>query len=209
MPVRHVVQQGEHLATLALQYGFRHVATVWDAPENEALRATRENPYVLLPGDVVSIPDREARVEEAPTGRRARFRIAGEKLLLRVVLLDWFGKPMAGAECKLALDGREEDVTADGDGAVEREIRGSSREVKLTAGGYEFELMLGHLDPSSERSGACARLAGLGYLPSPDEGDDDDALRGAIEFFQHDYGLTVDGELGDALSSALRDAFGC
>jgi nucleoid-associated protein YgaU len=57
MPIRHFVQQGECLSRIARRYGVREWRVVWDSPENEQLRAKRQNPNVLYPGDVVVIPD--------------------------------------------------------------------------------------------------------------------------------------------------------
>ena len=56
MATSHVVTQGEHLSQIAKRYGFRDSRTVWDHPDNAALRERRPSPNVLLPGDVIQIP---------------------------------------------------------------------------------------------------------------------------------------------------------
>ena len=58
MPV-HTVQQGEHLPALAERYGFQTIDPIWNDPANAELKQLRKNPMVLMPGDEVTIPDRE------------------------------------------------------------------------------------------------------------------------------------------------------
>jgi len=52
-------QTGDSLYTIAKEEGFLNWRSIYDAPENESLRVLRPNPQVLLPGDVVVIPDVE------------------------------------------------------------------------------------------------------------------------------------------------------
>jgi hypothetical protein len=52
----YVIKQGDFLAKLAYRFGF-DAATVWMGDENSDLRALRCNPNILLPGDVLYIPD--------------------------------------------------------------------------------------------------------------------------------------------------------
>jgi N-acetylmuramoyl-L-alanine amidase len=65
------------------------------------------------------------------------------------------------------------------------------------------------LDPLDEGSGWRVRLNNLGY----DAGESDDAdnprLRSAIEEFQCDYDLTVDGICGPQTQAKLLERHGC
>jgi hypothetical protein len=55
MTRRHTVARGECIFTIANATGHKW-ETIWDAPENKALRDKRQQPGVLLAGDVVAVP---------------------------------------------------------------------------------------------------------------------------------------------------------
>jgi N-acetylmuramoyl-L-alanine amidase len=52
---KHVVREGECLASIAFENGF-FPDTIWRHADNSALKERRENPNVLQPGDVLFIP---------------------------------------------------------------------------------------------------------------------------------------------------------
>ncbi len=55
-------------------------------------------------------------------------------------------------------------------------------------------------------SGQQARLDNLGYFASD---GDDDAFKSAVEEFQCDNSLTVDGDCGPATQAKLKQVYGC
>ena len=57
MPTQHTVVQGEDIGSLAADLGY-HMNTIWDDPANKSLRELRKTPFVLDPGDVVTLPDK-------------------------------------------------------------------------------------------------------------------------------------------------------
>jgi N-acetylmuramoyl-L-alanine amidase len=77
MSSTHTVAQGEYLSGIAKHYGFANHVTIWNHPQNAALKKLRVNPNVLLPGDQAFIPDKAPKQESAPTGRTSRFRLGG------------------------------------------------------------------------------------------------------------------------------------
>src|SRR5258708_29736807 len=87
MAVRHTVQQGESVISLSEQYGL-FAETIWDDPANAALRKNRPDMNVLLPGDVVVIPDKRPRLEKRETGARHKFRRKGIPALFRLQVYD-------------------------------------------------------------------------------------------------------------------------
>lgn len=54
----HIVQQGEHIGTIAHRHRLGSVQAIWDHPDNRDLRALRGSPLVLFPGDPVRVPER-------------------------------------------------------------------------------------------------------------------------------------------------------
>ena len=73
MPTEHVIQQGETIASLALQYGF-FPDTIWNDSANAELKRSRQDPHVLLPGDLVTVLDKRLKEVAKPDKARHRFR---------------------------------------------------------------------------------------------------------------------------------------
>jgi hypothetical protein len=73
MATWHVVGEGDFVASVACAHGLLP-ETVWNHPENAALREQRESMYVLCAGDRVFIPDRVVVARRARTGARHVFR---------------------------------------------------------------------------------------------------------------------------------------
>jgi N-acetylmuramoyl-L-alanine amidase len=212
----HVVQQGEHVSSIAGQYGFADYHTIWDHPSNAVLKRKRQDPSVLLPGDRLFVPDRELRFERASTGKRHRFKVDRPVLKLRIVLEDIYEKPIANAPCFLSLEGQFLQVRTDGKGHIEREISPKARDAILVVrdvgtphNEIQIPIRIGHLDPVDEISGQQARLNNFGYFAGEIGGNDKEALQSAIEEFQCDHGLLVDGRCGPKTQAKLKQVHGC
>lgn len=209
MPRTHIVQQGEHATSISRRYGFDDYTTVWHHPENAALRSKR-NPNVLSPGDPIHIPEKDVRPVSVDTGRTHTFVLRRRTLMLRLRLLDFRGRPIAGAPCQVALERGEEDPTTDAEGRLELSIEDASRRGTLTTPTNTGTLHIGSLDPIDEELGFKTRLVNMGYLAGPaDDADSDDELALALEEFQADQGLPTTGVLDDATEARLLDAYGC
>jgi Putative peptidoglycan binding domain len=216
----HVVRQGEHLAAIAEQHGFADSRTIWNHPRNAELKKTRD-PDVLLPGDRVFVPDLRERTERAQTESRHRFVLHGETLALRLVVEQPDRRPAADVPVRFGLGSRLRDERTRADGLLERAIPRSAGSATLifSGDGAPFEasrplaLAIGALDPIDTRSGQEERLRNLGYYDAPpSDGDeapgDAEAFRSAVEEFQCDHGLQVDGVLGAKTRAKLREAHG-
>lgn len=210
---KHIVKQGECLASIAHDYGFSWRA-LWDAPENQGLREMRRNPGILYPGDKVFVSERKLRWETCAPGTRNSFVRRNNMELLRLILTDAEGEPQAGLSYAVMIDDGEFAATGvtTNDGLVECEIRVNARRGTMLVGneGEEtcFELMLGFLDPIREISGVQARLNALGYLRSAPNGTLDPLTREALWRFQKDHSLNRTGELDDETKQALKTAHG-
>ena len=216
MAANHVVAQGEHLSAIISEYGFHDYTIVWDHPNNAQLKAQRENPNVLLPGDSVYIPDKEQKQEPGSTSARHKFQVKQQKLMLRLVLEDIYEKPIANASCVLTVDQRQFQLTSDGKGKIEHEIPADAQSCTLTIGGDQtpyggetLTVQIGHLDPIDSLSGQRARLNNLGYAAGASEDPSDPMFLSAVEQFQCDQKITVDGKIGPATQAKLKSVHGC
>jgi N-acetylmuramoyl-L-alanine amidase len=215
MATTHTVVQGEHLSRIAKRYGFTDYRTVWEHGNNAELRR-RRNPNVLFPGDQVYIPDRETREESRVTDQRHRFVTRIPTLKLRLELEDLYERPIADAPCELHLDGQVRQLTTDGRGRIELEIPIPAEHgrliVKTTATPLDrlaIPIEIGHLDPVEETSGQIARLTNLGYHFTPVTPAQSPAdFRLAVEEFQCDHGLIVDGVCGPQTQAKLKAVHG-
>jgi hypothetical protein len=205
------VREGECLSSIAYAHGF-FWQTLWEHPANAELKQKRVDARILLPGDVVRIPEREAKSVRAATGRRHRFRVRGvpERLLLQILEN---GVARANAPYVLTIDGVEQKGTTDGEGKLEHFVMPDARSGTLTfvdAEGNEaaaYTLLLRHLDPAEEPSGVRERLMNLGFLGDDAEGEELMPL--ALQEFQRVQGLPVTGTADESTVSALVAAHGC
>ena len=227
----HFVAQGEYLAKIARAYGFADFHTIWDAPENKDLKEKRKNPNILYPGDKLVIPDKEIREESRATEKKHKFELQGEKLKLRIQLLDFKNKPVEGHKCTLIVEGKPKEFQTGSDGMLEEEIAPDQGAGKVQDRGkpdpnqpfqapLEIPLRIGHLDPVDKVPGQIARLNNLGYnageVPEHTLTDDEEEklpkspqFLSAVEEFQCDFGLKVDGICGKNTQEKLVKVHGC
>jgi len=216
MADNYTVQQGDHLSKIAKDNGFIDYTVIWDHPNNSDLKKLRQNPNVLLPGDEIFIPDAEQKQESGATDKKHTFNVDKKTLKLRLVLEDIYEKPIAGAQCALLVDGQAYQLTTDGHGKLEQDVPLDAQDGALTIRGDQtpfandvIPIKIGHLDPVDEISGQIARLNNLGYFAGPLDGSDEDAFESAVEEFQCDHSLTVDGICGPNTQSKLKQVHGC
>lgn len=212
MPTRHVVAQGECVVSIADRYGF-FWETVWNSPLNALLRAKRPDPTVLLPGDVLMVPDKREKEEARSTRKRHFFRVKNVPARLNLRLLDEDGVPREGLPYMLTVDGRLFEGRVESDGSIRVSIPPQARQGRLVVideDGYEetYDLDLGHLDPVGSVTGRQARLKALGYLRGEVTGVEDEPTREAMLEFQTDNKLPATGRTDPATEEALRRAYG-
>ena len=175
---------------------------------------------MIFLGDRLFIPDKGEKQESRNTEQMHRFELKTEKLKFRLVLEDLYEKPIANAKCELRVEGEEFKLTTDGQGKIERDIKPSDERVFLTIQHPQrpineilVPIKIGHLDPMDAVKGQKARLNNLGYFAGPLEGktaEENKALfLSAIEEFQCDQGLKVDGICGPATQAKLKQIHGC
>jgi hypothetical protein len=205
----HTVQQGDHISSIAEQYGFADYRTIWDHGDNASLKQDRPNPNVLFPGDAVTIPDRLDKKELRATGAVHPFVTTAKRLLLQIRIKDTDDKPDKNTDCVLNVRGIVYNLTTDGDGKIEQAIPRDAHDGLLTVHDIEIPLKIGNLDPVEEPTGQQARLNNLGYRPGPVGEDNPEQFRSAVEEFQCDQGMKVTGDCDSATQRRLQKVHGC
>ncbi len=214
---QHSVKQGEHVSRIATDCGFTDYRSIWDYPENAELRKQRQNPNILFPGDQLIIPEKENKEVPGGTEQRHRFEARIQKLKLRVVLRDASERPIGSVKCDLRLENQVLQVAADARGQIELVIPATAERAELAItdpgtplSGVPLPIKIGHLDPLDELSGQMGRLSNLGYFAGAIEGEHDEMqFRSAVEEFQCEHGLKVDGICGPATQAKLKEIYGC
>ncbi len=204
----YTVRQGDCMASIAVGTG-HFWETIWNDSGNSELKEVRKDPYVLLPGDKVTIPELRRKDEDIEPEKRHRFvrKGAPEKL---IVVFRVAGEPRANESYQLDIDGSITEGTTDSAGRVEIAIRpdaGGGR-ITFTESGDEYELDLGHLDPISEIAGVKGRLRNLGFFSGTVDAEIDDDLKRAVTSFQHQQKLPMTGQADEATRAKLQEVHG-
>lgn len=211
----HIVKKGEFLAAIAKQYGFSDWNVIWDDPQNSDLKKKRKNPNVLYQGDKLFVPEKRNKEASASAGQRHKFQIKAQPLKLRLVLKGLDDKPLANTQCVLHVDGGQFELTSDGQGLIEQKISRSATVADLVIGGLDspsqgvVPISIGQLDPVDTASGQTARLNNMGYFVGAPDADDSQAFRSAVEEFQCNNKLAVDGKCGPKTQAKLLELHGC
>lgn len=205
----HFVSQGECLFSIAVDHG-HHWKTLWEDSANARLKQERKTPYILLPEDVVSIPDLRLREESKAANQAHTFRRKGVPASLKLRLLN-NGEPRKGMAWKANFGGPWREGKTDGDGNLTIKLAPSSPAgVLRLEDGTEYRLLLRELDPLQSISGVQARLNNLGYQSGPVDGILGPTTEGAIRRFQEAYPpLDVDGIVGPKTRAKLKEVYGC
>jgi N-acetylmuramoyl-L-alanine amidase len=218
------VESGDCMSSIAFENGF-FWQTLWNLPENAALKAQRKNPNVLMTGDIVHIPDLTVRKEPGATEKTHKFMLKGVPEKLHLKLVDNDQKPRPNLDYVIVIDGKSRRGKTDAKGRVIESIPPNAQTGKLTfaaptpvdSNGKPLPgkpkmlvtvLQLGGLNPISEVSGLKARLANLGFYKGPIDENLDGATKRAIGDFQRKKGLPVTGVADDATTSQLQSLHG-
>jgi hypothetical protein len=203
MPEDYQVSQGDCIGSIAYDRGF-FWETIWNHADNADLKSRRQDPSVLMEGDVVHIPDLTIKEVSAADKARHKFRRKGvpAKAKIRVCIDD---EPQANKPYLFYVD----DVlisqgNTDGDGCVSASIPPNAQKGKLDVGSGDdrdvIVLQFGAVDPLDTDEGVASRLRNMGYDVSD--------LAQALAAFQEKEHLDVTGSTDDATRSRLRERFG-
>lgn len=207
-PAEQAVRPGDHLGRIAAAWGFRSYGPLWNDEKNAAVRAKRHNPNILAVGEPIYIPELNLRAVDRATEQRHRFRAELHPPHLDLRLSHWDGTPMAAAD-EVKLDGKLVPFQNGANGQVRVEVTNTSDRCAVKIGKEEIVLRIGFLQSIDTVDGVRERLNNLGYEAG--EASDPEKLdfRSAVEEFQCDHGLVVDGKVGPATRAKLVAVHGC
>lgn len=129
-----------------------------------------------------------------------------EVVTLRFKLLDLLAEPVVGAA--VSVDGEE--LTTDATGMIEVEAEAGASGIAAIVEERPVCLDVGGLDATADDVGAWkARLFNMGFLWNLDVEPDDDEMIIALQDFQAQYGIAVNGQLDAATKAKLIEVYGC
>jgi hypothetical protein len=199
------VGAGESTASIAKANGFFY-KTLWDHPENAALKAKRKDPNVLFEDDEFFVPEKQLKEVSKGTEAEHTFKKKGEPCKIKLQLLE-FDKPRANEDYVCEIDGKLTSGKTDGEGIIEQFISPHAKSGKiLLRGGKEvIGLNLDALDPIDLPSGVQQRLNNLGFPCGGEMGEIGEKTKEALRNFQANYELNASGEPDDATKNKLRE----
>jgi len=209
----YVVRAGDYLTRIAFRAGMK-VADIWDHPKNADLKKLRKSPDILHPGDLLFIPDVPASAKDVTVGETHTFQAVVPTVDVELAVTqtdaDAPGKNVLAGMAYRVLGGPEELTgTVPSDGLIKLKVPVTVAVVRLVIeeAGVEYPVVVGGMDPESERSGWGKRLANLGFLDDH-EVDETFDLAPSLRAFQRAHNLPQTGEADDATRKALEDKHG-
>ena len=200
---QYIAQPGDCISSVAFKHG-HFWETLWNDQRNAAIKESRKDPNVLLPGDRVYIPDKRKKEVSKPPEQTHRFRLKGVPAKFKLCLqID--GQARANQKYKLKIGSKTIEGTTDAEGFLEAPLPPSIRSGELHVidkhSTQILPLNFGVLDPIDSELGAIQRLAQLGYEINDDAGP-------AIRKFQTDYELQQTGTINQETRDKLKEVYG-
>jgi hypothetical protein len=179
----YVIKDGDFLLQLAFQMGF-DADTVWNDPSNADLQGLRSDPNILLPGDVLQVPDPPDPNTQAPPatltpGSTNNFVAADPPT---VSLTHTFTGDDTTSYASMAYTVQElpqlTGLQTDENGTVtfQAPVTLQTTTIVFTESGDTWTLALGGMDPINTISGMFKRLQNLGYFDDDVQYDADNPL---------------------------------
>ena len=210
MAINYQVKQGDCVSSIAFEHGF-FADTIWNHPNNAELKKTRKDLNILMPGDIVFVPDKQLKEVSEPTDQVHKFKVKNSPAKLNLVL-KYHGEPIKNEPYKLNLDGTESEGKTDNEGKINIPIPPDAKIGKLIVGEgekqIEYELDLGRLDPIEQVKGFKKRLQNLGYDVGKIDDEISDVFKNSIQMFEADHELEKTGEINETTRNKLKEIYG-
>ncbi|HMS43425.1 MAG TPA: peptidoglycan-binding domain-containing protein [Pyrinomonadaceae bacterium] len=209
MPIRHEIKQGESVISLSELHGL-FADTIWNAPENAELKEKRKNMNILLPGDILFIPDKRPKEVSRETNNVHKFQRKGIPALFRLQLFD-IEEPRANQDYTLDVDGQMLTGKTDSRGVLEQYLPAISKKGVLIIKAdesreeYRLEINFGYLDPINETAGVKKRLNNMGYDCGEPNNKLNDDMKLQLRLFQKRFNLEETGEVDAPTLAKLEE----
>jgi len=218
MAKQYTVVQGDTLSRIAKNHGFANYKAIYEHESNTDFRAKRDNPNIIFPGDIITIPDPKPVFKSLTSAKINVFKIKKHAEYFRADFKDSEGNSWSGKRVILSLDGVETESFVNDDGTIEIELAENSPETGTLSLYFDdesqepseiFEVSLGHLDPVDTETGIQARCRLLGFDCGEVDGDIAEKSTAGIKGFQAEYGLIIDGNAAAITQAKLKEIYGC
>ncbi len=206
MAINYQVKQGDCISSIAFENGF-FPDTIWNHPNNAALKEKRRDPNVLVPNDVVFVPDKRLKEVSEPTNQVHKFRLKNTPAVFSVQLFDYLEEPRANQNFEFIIDDKLSLTgTTTSEGVLEVTFPPNSKRGILTVGDDRevVEFLFGYLETKTEVRGIQARLQNLGF-ECPIHGKLDEETIEALKAFQRRFSLEITGETDSATLDKLEE----
>ena len=183
--------------------------TIWNHPDNKALKTSRKNKNVLYPGDKLFVPEKVIKSESVSGGAKHKFKRKAVPIEFTLQMKK-NDAPRANLAYSLTIENKTFQGKTDGDGWIKHSIPTDAQKGRLEIddGKETYELNLGHLDPVDEIEGVQQRLKSLGYYAGEVDGVHGDKTRTAIQFYQKEKDIAVSGSIDEGLKDSLTNGYG-
>lgn len=202
---RYIVRPGDSLTSLAHRFDFS-AQEVWGHGDNQALASKRSHGDILMPGDVLCIPDSaESPKDRVVPGGHNQYSKGPCEVTVSLRFLE-HGTPIAGAACHV-VELPDRKGTTDTEGCVTLRVPIAMQQFTLAFPdtGRRYAVRVGRLDPLSEISGLASRLRHLGYLEQGQNAHDPATLSFVLHVFQFLNDLPQTGAAdADTLEAILK-----
>ncbi len=211
MPKNVTIKQGDCINSIAFAEGVVP-KKIWDDGNNKGLRDRRTDQNILMPDDVVRIPDKTVKEEAKAVDKIHEFRLLNGMVKLHLTLL-YYDEPIKKQPYLLKTDGKRQykGETKD-DGKIEVTIPAKAKTATLTVGKdedkLEYTLDLGHLDPVDEVTGFKKRLKNLGFGILKTDGTEGEDYENAVKLFESENQLDNTGKSDVRNQSKLKETYG-
>src|SRR5687768_3491335 len=112
----YIVKRGDTISSIADKHG-HFWETIWNQPENAALKNARQHPEILLPGDRLTIPPLQLKKEKIKTLALHRFKRKGIPSKIEYTVVDKYtGRVFKGKRYKLFAEDLEFEGLTDNKG---------------------------------------------------------------------------------------------
>jgi hypothetical protein len=166
----YVVRAGDYLRRIAFNLGF-DADEVWNDPANADLRSLRPNPDILLPGDLLYVPDDgpPPKPHDLVTGSTNTFQAPDPPMTSFSV--QFVGgpesKPVAGKAYVIQEMSDQSGLSTDGEGIAKFKVPVTMDSITVVFADPDvgtYVIAIGGMDPIDTLAGANKRLQNLGFV---------------------------------------------